>query len=587
MQGKVYSSLSHEPIILAAVLVEFDIVSFTDANGVFSLELESRNPNLTLVFQAAKHREVEISLRVHPSISHELTVVLEYIESVEVVQNMQLGFDVVISSSNDIETHGINGLLHFPPGALIHHEMGETYLGAGKILHSLYHSGRWPDISLPALKSLVYEDSKGASFSLQCLVLGSLQAVGENGKTLELQVGAPIVVSVSLRFDANVKKTYIDSLHLFSFSPQTSRWMDRGKMTIVNRDYPEDEGGNFWVTYQGKLRKLDPLWAVGYPLRISCWVKVRVFQGSGQQREVDGVEVNLQQSDDRVGRVTFYQRTTETAVGVGTCLQSVCSLGGVLRASARSSLSLEAVTPRIVNGIIMGTKDQIMIYTIDKQYIGITGRHPFYSSLESCLQNLGARSGHFRFITRSLNTFNQNPSIILTPLSPEATEPAVERYCFLKVAVLDCATYTDVKVISYGEKGEILSMNFEIASTLGGDNSERDTCGKAGLVRLKASCVDYSCGSSVHVTAQSRGRLKSTKLCRYWSSSSAIPWSVPAAHNLTSFQFVDPGTSYDHGIYHSVSRDLALMKCYSGSESEPSNTLDPYRGAAVTFTCLS
>ena len=132
-------------------------------------------------------------------------------------------------------------------------------------------------------------------------------------------------------------------------------------------------------------------------------------------------------------------------------------------------------------------------------------------------------------------------------------------------------------------------MNFEIASTLGVDNTPKDTCSGKSVTQLKASCVDFTCGSSVHVSAQSRLQHQQTKFCRYWSSTSSIPWTIPPSHNLTSFYFTDQGTNYEHGhgIYRSISKEVALMKCYSGSHSEPSNIMDPYRGTAVTFTCLN
>ena len=585
IKGKVLSSLSHKPVVLAAVVVGNEIASFTDHEGSFTFEVVTTSSNLTLLFQEARHREMETAITVHPSLTHELTVILEYVESVVSLSNVHLGFDVLLASNSTIDTHGVNGFLHFPPEALIYPDTEEVYYGSGKMLHSLYHTEKWPDFSSPALNNLIYVDSKGAEFSIQCLVIGSLQAVGEKGEALDLRIGAPIVVSVSLRFDANVKKSRVGTLHLFSYSMASSRWMDRGRMTVVGDTSDEDEGGNFWVTLQGKIRKLDPLWAVGYPLRISCWVKTRVFHKSGTQQEVGGVEINLQQSDDRIGRGSFYQFTAETMAGTGACMKSVCSLGGILRPSPRTTASFEAVTPSIVNGIIMGSRESIMIYTIDKQHIGISGRHPFYPSQEACMQQLGARSGHFRFVTNSVVQFSLRPSILLTRTTEEIKRHT-DYYCYLKVAIFDCAAYSDVKVLSYGPKGEILSMQFEIASSLGGALPE-DTCGKAGLVQLKASCVNYTCGSSVHVTTQSRVRWKPAKECRYWSSTSSIPWLIPASHNLTSFQFVDPGTHYDHGIYRSVSRELALMKCFSGSQDEPSNIMDPYRGAAVTFTCLN
>ena len=584
VRGKVLSSLRREPVVLAAVVIGSEIATFTDQDGSFSFETLTPTSELTLIFQESKHRKQKKKIQVRPSVIHELNILLEYIEIVENEQKMEAGFDSKLTPNTTTELYGIDGFLHFPPDAFTYPGTEEAYRGSGKVLHSLYCTDKWPSFSTPALDHLVYVDSRGAEFSIQSLVIGSLNAVGEGGEHLELQIGAPIVVTVSLRMDANVASSRLNFLHLFSYSQGQSRWLDHGRMTVI-RDSSDKAGGSYWVTLQGKLRQLDPLWIVGYPLRLSCWVKTQVFQNSRHQEELIGIEMNLQQSDNHLGKGSFYQHTTPTLAGIGACLKSVCSIGGILSPKPNSGTVFEAVTPSIVNGIIMGNKDQIMIYTIEKQYVGINGRHPFYPSEEACLQHSGTRSGHFRFVTNTQNQIQTRPTILLTQA---AVEKQTSEFCYLKVAILDCAAYSDVKVITYGPTGEILSVNFEIASTLG-DITPQDSCAGDRVAQLKASCVDFTCSSSVHVSAQSRLERRQTKFCRYWSSTSSIPWIIPASHNLTSFHFVDQGINYDHGhgIYRSISKEVALMKCYSGSQNEPSNIMDPYRGAAVTFTCLN
>ena len=601
MSGRVVSSChGNKPVVLAAILVGGEVVTFTDQGGAFSFETLTPSNKLTLVFQETRHRELEKTIEVHPSLIHKLRVVLEYIEVTHFVPRMEAGFDTLVASNDTISTYGVNGFLHFPPNAFSFPESGDLYHGSGKILHSLYSTDKWPSFSAPTLNDLVYVDSKGAQFSIQSLVIGSLSAVGEEGEYLELQTGAPMVVTVSLRIEANINSAQLQWMHLFSYSQKGARWLDHGKMNVI-RDTSEPGGGpggsNYWVTLQGKLRQLNSLWVVGYPLRLSCWVKTQVFQSGGSQEEMVGVEVQLRQSDGLVGRGSFYQHSTSTQLGVGACLKSICSLGGVLHPTPQlGGAEFEAVTPSIVNGIIMGNRDEIMIYNVDKQNIGISGKHPFYPSEEACLQHSGARSGHFRFVSKVRNLYLTHPAILLTKPTTVVDggggreERVVEGFCYLKVAVIDCAAYSDVKAVSYGRSGNIRSVTFEIASTLGGI-VPKNTCAGNQVTQLKASCVDFTCGTSVHVSAQSRMERRETKSCRYWSSTtSSISWSVvPPSHNLTSFNFVDEGAGYEsgHGLYHSLSKEVALMKCYSGSHKEPSNTMDPYRGAAVTFTCLS
>ena len=594
--GEVVSSHGNKPLVLATVSAGGEVVTFTNQQGTFSFETISPSSMLALTFHEARHRELERNLTVLHSLRHRIKVILEHIEIIDSQEKMEAGFDSLLVSSDVIENYGVNGFLHFPPDAFISSETDEPYRGSGSVLTTLYCTDKWPLFSTEALSNLVYVDSRGAEFSIQSLVIGTLDVVGEGGEHLELAVGAPVVATVSLRLDSNVSPAQASSLHLFSYSHLQSRWLDHGRMTVVrDTSSEEDRGTHYWATLQGKLRQLHRFWAVGYPLRLSCWVKVLMFQGSGLREEVSGIEIQLRQSDnDMLGKGSFYQHSMSTLPGVGACLKSVCSLGGVLSPSRVSGTELEAVTPSISNGIIMGNKYEIMIYTVDKLNIGISGKHPFYPSEEACRQHSGVHSGHFMFVVKSKrwSPYQTKPTILLTEPS-ERQENHVEGFCYLKVAVLDCAVYSDVKAVSYSAGGEISSVAFEIVSTLSENRAplknNKDSCiGASGVTRLKASCVDFTCGSRVHVSAQSRMERRHTKPCRYWSSTSSIQWSIPPSHNHTSFHFTDEGAEYGQGqgIYYALTKELALMKCYSGSHNEPSNTLDPYKGAAVTFTCL-
>ena len=157
-----------------------------------------------------------------------------------------------------------------------------------------------------------------------------------------------------------------------------------------------------------------------------------------------------------------------------------------------------------------------------------------------------------------------NPPFYPTTFKISGSVGMREKYCFLKVAVYNCALFADVKVLSYSTTSErkLLSMNVEIATS----HATIDSCLTSQIAQLRASCVEFACGSDVHVTVQSRHGQTETKDCRYWSSSSSIPWNRPC-HNLTSFQQV--------------------TRCYLGDSEEPGSMIDPYRGTAVTFTCQS
>ena len=71
-----------------------------------------------------------------------------------------------------------------------------------------------------------------------------------------------------------------------------------------------------------------------------------------------------------------------------------------------------------------------------------------------------------------------------------------------KVAVYNCASFTNVRVLCYSttSKHKLLSMNVDIATL----HATTDSCFTSQIVQLRASCVEYACGSDVHVTVQSR-----------------------------------------------------------------------------------
>ena len=586
IRGQVLSSLDRKPVVLATIMIGSEIATFTDQGGRFFFELTTSNRKVTLLFQEARHQHLEMTLNIHPSLAHELTVILEYIQLVEPVDKIHQGFGVLLASNITEEDNGIKGLLKFPSVSLVNPESIEVYYGPGQVLHSLYTVANKPQFSMPAVQQMIYKDSQGAEFSIQAYVIGSLKVVDENGRPLALRSGTPLPLTLSLKFDTHVKSSSVLNLHLFAYSESKSHWLDHGRLQLMSIDPLEDEIGS-WVRFQGKLRELNPYWAVGFPVRVTCYIKSRVFHNHHYQ-ELVGLSANLEQSDDKLGRATFYHYSTKTSPGSGACLRGVCSIGGMVTISAESNAVINAIPPSIQNGIIMGNKDQIVFYTTQKSQIVYDGRTPFYTTEQACMQNLLRNSAYFRFLTNSSVPAPVKPSILTTFESSGSVnqkDGQKENYCFLKVAVYDCASFTDVKVLSYSTTSErqLLSMNFDIATS----HATIDSCLTSQIAQLRASCVEFACGSDVHVTVQSRHGQTETKDCRYWSSSSNIPWNRPPSHNLTSFHFVDTGLHYSGGVFQSSSRDLARMRCNSGDNEEPGSMIDPYKGTAVTFTCQS
>ena len=588
IRGKVLSSRDRTPVVLAAIMIGSEIATFTDQGGRFFFELTTSNREVTLLFQEARHKQLEMTVNIHPSLTHEFTVVLEYIQSVEPLDKIHQGFTVALTNNATQEDYGIIAELKFPAFSLVNPESNEDYYGPGQALHSLYHIANKPQFTMPAVQQMVYKDSRGAEFSIQAFVIGSLKVVDENGHPLALKQGIPLPLSVSMKFDTHVRSSSVLNLHLFAYSESQMRWLDHGRLQLLSIDSLTDEIGS-WVRARGRLRELNPLWAVGFPVRITCYIKSRVFHTHHYQ-ELVGLSANLEQNDDRMGRSTFYHYSTQTAPGVGACLKGVCSVGGMVSVSAESDAVISAVPPSIQNGIIMGHKEQIMFYTTERTQVLVDGRTPFYINEQACMRNILKNSAYFRFFTNSSLAPPVKPSILnafqSAPTSHE--KESQEKYCFIKVAVYDCASFTDVKVLSYSNTPDhnLLSMNFDIA-TPHASSPSINSCLNSQIVQLRAACVEYACGSNIRVTVQSRPEQSAPVDCRYWSSSSSLPWNLPPSHNLMSFHFLDTGLHYSMAseLFQSSRRDLARMKCLSGNSEEPGSMIDPYKGAAVTFTC--
>ncbi len=575
IRGTVLSSLDRQPVVLAAIMVGSEIATFTDQRGKFYFELTTHGREVTLLIQEARHRQLEKTLNVHPSLHHQFTVILEYIQTVDSVDKMQHPFHIQLTCNRTVDDNGINASLLFNSQLLVDEGTNDMYSGPGQVLHSVYHAYAPPAFSMPAIHHMVYTDSNGADFAIQAYVIGSLKVVGDNGQPLALRPGHTLTLSLSLKFEKELKN--LANLHLFVYSGSESRWLDHGRMSHIGVHRIADELGT-WVEVRGRLRKLNPLWAVGFPSRVTCYVRVKALHIQSHQ-ELLGLPVNLQQKDDRLGKMTFYQHTTGSVAGSGACLKSVCSYGGIISVYPEGELTLEALTPSVRYGIIMGDKDQVMFYTTDKSQVTADSMTPFYLSAEACRQNLERRTAYFKYVTYSALSPPLKPTILIPEQPMEKGE-----FCFIKVSVYDCATFTDVKVLSYRTEQDVLSMNIKIAEPASGVPLV-DDCDSTGIAHLRASCVEFACGSEVHVTVQSRPQKGKGQDCRYWSSSSAILWSIPSGHSLTSFHFTDTRKQYSVGLFHGSRRELALMKCYSGRNDMPGNTMDPYTGSAVTFIC--
>ena len=95
IRGQVLSSLDRKPVVLATIVIGSEIATFTDQGGRLFFELTSSNREVTLLFQEARHQQLEMTINIHPSLAHELTIILEYIKFVEPVCKIHQGFGVI------------------------------------------------------------------------------------------------------------------------------------------------------------------------------------------------------------------------------------------------------------------------------------------------------------------------------------------------------------------------------------------------------------------------------------------------------------------------------------------------------------
>ena len=609
IRGRVLSSKDHEPITLVAIMIAGEIATFTDQSGHFYFQLMTSNRKVTLSFQETMHRQVEVTVDIQHSSSSEVVVIMEHIEMIHRIDRLQDGLFVQLNGREVVKTHGVNVSLSLPPNSLVtRHHIFNNYIGSGHVLHSLYHTGVKPEFTSNGLRNMIYRDSNGAEFTIQSFLMGSLEIVDDTGHPLTLKRGRVLTLSITLKFDGLMLKEQLSNIHLFTYVDSESRWLDFGKLAIVSIASSSDEIET-WVIFIGKLRILGSLWAIGLPTRVSCYVKTRIFQ-SETGKELLGQTVSVEQSDQSFKRSTYYHYSAPTNAGVGACLKTVCALGGLISLSdiitGADYVVSEATPPLVSTGVVMGNSDQIMFYLLDKSQIGVSGETPYYLTEEACVQGqVRTKTGYFEFSQNSTSPSILLPSL-LSPLHGHHRLEAVsnsdipKEYCFAKVAIYDCALYSDVKALSYNSEDHsvLISMHTDVAVPLSARESHQAltgyVCQSHSVAQLRASCVEYTCGSEVHVTVNSRQSNDAAmnlepKSCRYWSSNSNVPWSLHPSSNMKVFHFVDnKAEKYEdiNGLYHSsTSRDLALMQCKSGDIEEPSNIIDPYKGTAVTFTC--
>lgn len=607
IRGRVLSSNAHDPVMLAAVLLRNEIVAFTDESGRFFFELSTVEGEVNLLFQEVRHRQVSVDVNLRTSLTPDIAVTMEYIKHVEVVDRLQAGFHTELGTLATSEQTGINASIAVPRRALLSPKSYEVYEGPGYVLHSLYHMDSRPEFTSAAIQSMVYRDSKGADFSIQSHITGSMQVVGETGEAMNLKQGSYITLTVAISFDRLVESSQVEGLHIFTYPDRGNRWVDNGKVAI---DMVQQSQYSTRVLLHAKLRDSNLVWTVGFPSRITCYIKSRVYHMLTNQEIVD-MSVQLEQSMINLDRPSFYLASAKTLPGEGVCLQAVCELGGlvyIMDTAVGEEVSRVALTPSTRHGVIMGDGDQVMFYDVQRPLITSDSSTPYYPSEVECSATHPAegKTGYFEFLVNiSLPKLANSFSFLPLLASDSEASPSPSTHtgtCYIKVGVYDCSQDVTIQVLSYSSTNHthLLSM---LSETLPGDHerfSDGGPCQDSNLMHLRSACLKYTCGADLHVSAVTwsptgqNERLSSRSSrsaeqeggCRYWSSHSALSSRMHLGDAMASFHLQDRTSEHvsGDGLYLDLSEELALQRCQAGNNKHPFK-MDQSNGVAVTFIC--
>lgn len=594
IRGRVYSSRMRRPVVLAAVLLRTEMVSFTDENGRFFFELTTGEGEVSLLIQEVHHRPVEVEVNLRASLRPEVAVTMEYIEDVKVVSRMQAGFRMELGDEATSELTGIEASITVSQRSLVAPKSYDiTYTGPGHVLHSLYHMDARPDFTSSAIQSMVYRDSKGVDFSIQSHISGSLRVVGETGKSLSFKQGSSARLSVAIRFEAVVTEAQVEGLHIFIYPDTGSHWLDNGKVTIESVQRSQY---STLVRLRAKLREANVLWAIGFPSRITCYIKSRVSHFLTKQ-ELVGLSIQLEQSMINLERPSFYLASAKSAPGEGVCLKAVCELGGLLYirdTAVGEDVFRIAVTPSMDHGVVMGEHDQVMFYDVDTSLVTSDSSTPYYPTETECLSSEESPSGHFDFLVNILNNPLRKPPPMTNIVNEQPRDSYdVGEYCYIKVGAYDCSQNTNIQVLSYAgsNHSNLLSMSSETLPPSADLYQDKETCLESNVMPLRAACLQYACGSDLHVSVTTwsaeDGRSSNDRdqqSCRYWSAVSGLTSQMHLSDAMTSFH-LNQGSDGVNGLYRRFNKELAILQCQAGDVIQHAKTMNHRSGIAVTFIC--
>ena len=581
VEGRVVTSPDDKPVVLAAFMLDSEVLGMSDEVGKFHFVVSSMQDTSQVTVIEPQHKPATIKLHMDSfSSSYELLIVLEKISGEEVVSDVMKGFQLQLEDNKVDESSVFSSKASLTvPAKALTTSTGALYTGSGKVLHSIYRPSEPPSFQSAAIQDMTYKKENGEYGVIKALVLGSVSIVDETGRLLQVKEGSEIKIEVHFQFDTTATLEEVNKIHLFSFSQS---WTDHGKVVV------EDKGslhrGRRLYSIEGKMNGIGGFWAMGLPQSLGCYVRARVFHGNSYNDEIEGIRVTLEQASEEFGHKTFYRYVGRTGRGKGVCLKSSCEEGGTIIAMKDNGEWAYPKSPSIRHGIVMDNRPELLTYYITKQSVSSYGNTPYYGSEEECLAGT-SNSSYLRFsmVTRSLPT----RPLVMTANKPTKDLP----FCFVKVAVDDCLLYTDIYSLSFDKDTRQLLDSYNVIATEPDRRVRSDDCYSDDVTKHRAACVQYVCGHTVHISVQNRPQFASRKDCKYLSHSTSAPRNdLQSTETNTVYSFLDNGEQYsthhlNTGLYRGNNKELTLLKCLAGDEQRPSQRISHTDGVAVTFTC--
>lgn len=583
VEGRVVTSPNNKPVVLAAFMLDSEVLGMSDEEGKFHFVVSSMQDTTTITIIEPQHKPTTFTLHMDTlSSSYELLVVLEKISGEELVNDIMAGFQLQLedskSAANEAGVFSSKASLTIPAKALMSTN-GVIYTGSGKVLHSIYKPSEPPAFQSAAIQDMTYKIGSD-QYAIKALVLGSVSIVDDTGRLLHVKEGSEIKIEVHFQFDTTATLEEVNKIHLFSYSQST--WTDHGAVLV------EDKGslhrGRRLYSIEGKMNGIGGFWAMGLSQPLGCYVKARIFHENSTD-ELEGIRITLEQASEEFGHKTFYRYVDRSRKGQGVCLKSSCTEGGTIIAMKDNGEWGYPNTPSIRHGIVMDNRPELLTYYITEQSISSHGNTPYYRSEEACLAET-QNSSYFKF-TMATHSFPTRP-LVMTANQPHNTQ---QPFCFVKVAVDDCLLYTDIFSLSFDKNTRQLLGSHSVVATEPDRKVRSDECYSDDVTKHRAACVQYACGHVVHISVQNRPKFAARKDCKYLSHSKNAPHNNLQPMETTSvYSFHDNGHQYsthhlNTGLYQGDNKELTLLKCLAGDEQRPSQRISHTDGLAVTFTC--